>query len=173
MIRSRRCARAGTAVFGKVAVVVAALGLTGGLTGDAEAQILGTADSFGVLAAPPSPTPARASFRAMSASRQAARSWAFPPAWCGDRNIHAADAVAAQAQVDLTTAYNTLQGLPSQVNLTGQNLGGMTSPGRLQFRDFRSADGGAHAQWPGQSVPLSGSSKSGARSRLPAIRWSC
>lgn len=40
--------------------------------------------------------------------------------------IHAADAVAGQAQVDLTTAYNTLQALPSQVSLTGQNLGGMT-----------------------------------------------
>ncbi|MET0194755.1 MAG: autotransporter domain-containing protein, partial [Hyphomicrobiaceae bacterium] len=36
------------------------------------------------------------------------------------------DAVAAQAQVELTAAYNSLQGLPSQFNLTGQNLGGLT-----------------------------------------------
>ena len=42
--------------------------------------------------------------------------------------FHAADAVAGQAQTDLTTAYNTLQGLPSQVNLTGQNLGGLVLP---------------------------------------------
>ena len=45
----------------------------------------------------------------------------MPPA-----GIHAGDSVAAQAQTDLTTAYNTFQGLPSQVDLTGQNLGGLT-----------------------------------------------
>ncbi len=52
----------------------------------------------------------------------------FPPGIVAPPGtIHAGDASAAQAQVDLTTAYNTLQGLPSQVDLTGQNLGGMTS----------------------------------------------
>jgi uncharacterized protein with beta-barrel porin domain len=37
--------------------------------------------------------------------------------------IHAADAVALQAQSDLTTAYNVLAGRPSTVDLTGQVLG--------------------------------------------------
>lgn len=36
------------------------------------------------------------------------------------------NAVAAQAQSDLTAAYNTTAGLPCDVNLTDQDLGGMT-----------------------------------------------
>jgi hypothetical protein len=48
--------------------------------------------------------------------------------------IHSADAVAAQAQVDVTTAYNTLAALPPQFDLTGQDLGGMTlTPATFQF----------------------------------------
>ncbi|PKN52446.1 MAG: hypothetical protein CVU55_04170 [Deltaproteobacteria bacterium HGW-Deltaproteobacteria-13] len=40
--------------------------------------------------------------------------------------IHAGDAVAAQAQSDLTSAYNLYLGTPCTVDLTGQNLGGLT-----------------------------------------------
>jgi Ice-binding-like len=40
--------------------------------------------------------------------------------------IHAADAVAYQAQSDLTTMYNFAAGQPCNANLTGQNLGGLT-----------------------------------------------
>lgn len=40
--------------------------------------------------------------------------------------IHAADAVAAQAQADLTTAYDALAATPTLVDLTGTNLGGLT-----------------------------------------------
>jgi type VI secretion system secreted protein VgrG len=40
--------------------------------------------------------------------------------------IDAGDATAAQAQSDLTTAYNTAAGTPCNVDLTGQNLGGLT-----------------------------------------------
>jgi type VI secretion system secreted protein VgrG len=39
---------------------------------------------------------------------------------------HAADAVAGQAQADLTVAYNTAAGLPCDANLTNQDLGGLT-----------------------------------------------
>jgi uncharacterized protein with beta-barrel porin domain len=48
--------------------------------------------------------------------------------------IHVSDALAIQAQIDLTTAYNTLAGRPVTTNLTGQNLGGLTlTPGVYSF----------------------------------------
>ena len=48
--------------------------------------------------------------------------------------IHAGDATAAQAQADLTTAYNAIAGLPCGTALTGQDLGGMTlAPGVYCF----------------------------------------
>ncbi len=49
----------------------------------------------------------------------------FPPGVVNG-TIHAADAVALQAQNEATTAYNTLAALPSTTDLTGQDLGGMT-----------------------------------------------
>jgi hypothetical protein len=51
----------------------------------------------------------------------------FPPGiLVAPFTFHAGDAVAAQAQTDLTTAYNAATALaPTQV-LTGQNLGGLT-----------------------------------------------
>jgi outer membrane autotransporter protein len=49
-------------------------------------------------------------------------------------SIHQNDAVAIQAQIDLITAYNNLAGRPTTVNLTGQNLGGLTLvPGVYNF----------------------------------------
>lgn len=58
----------------------------------------------------------------------------FPPGIVTGGAIHAADAVAAQAQSDLTTAYNTAAGTPCGVDLTGQNLGGLVlTPGVYCF----------------------------------------
>jgi len=49
-------------------------------------------------------------------------------------SIDANNAVAIQAQIDLFTAYQNLVGRPTNVNLTGQNLGGLTLvPGVYNF----------------------------------------
>jgi hypothetical protein len=48
--------------------------------------------------------------------------------------IHDTDAVAAQAQADLTVAYNTAAAQPTPVDLTGIDLGGLTlTPGAYAF----------------------------------------
>jgi hypothetical protein len=58
----------------------------------------------------------------------------FPPGVVTGGTIHAADAVAAQAQSDLTTTYNNLAGMACNSNLTGQDLGGKTlTPGVYCF----------------------------------------
>jgi type VI secretion system secreted protein VgrG len=44
--------------------------------------------------------------------------------------VHAADAIAAQGQADLTTQYNAIAGMACTADLTGQNLGLLTlTPG--------------------------------------------
>ena len=50
----------------------------------------------------------------------------FPPGIVTGGTIHAADAVALQAQTDTTTTYNNLAGQTCTSDLTGQDLGGMT-----------------------------------------------
>jgi hypothetical protein len=58
----------------------------------------------------------------------------FPPGIVIGGTIHAADAVAAQAQNELTTVYNSLAGSACNTNLTGQDLGGLTlTPGVYCF----------------------------------------
>jgi ice-binding like protein/exosortase sorting signal-containing protein len=58
----------------------------------------------------------------------------FPPGIVNSGSIEAATAVAGQAQVDLTTAYNALAAQPCTQDLTGQNLGGLTlTPGVYCF----------------------------------------
>ncbi|PNP48834.1 hypothetical protein THARTR1_10279 [Trichoderma harzianum] len=50
----------------------------------------------------------------------------IPPGIVVNGVIHMADASAAQAQADVTTAYNAAAGLAPTADLTGQDLGGMT-----------------------------------------------
>jgi type VI secretion system secreted protein VgrG len=58
----------------------------------------------------------------------------FPPGIVTGGTIHAANAVAAQAQSDLTAVYNSLASATCNTDLTGQDLGGMTlTPGVYCF----------------------------------------
>jgi len=58
----------------------------------------------------------------------------FPPGIVVNGSIHAADSVAAQAQTELTTTYNSLASAPCNTDLTGQDLGGLTlTPGVYCF----------------------------------------
>ena len=96
------------------------------LSTSAEAQILGTADSFGVLAGSTVTNTGSSVLEGNVGVSPGSAVVGFPPGIVvPPGTIHAGDAVAGQAQVDVTTAYNTLQGLPAQFNLTGQDLGGM------------------------------------------------
>jgi hypothetical protein len=58
----------------------------------------------------------------------------FPPGIVVNGTIHAADAVANQAQTDLGAAFDSAADIACGTNLTGQNLGGLTlTPGVYCF----------------------------------------
>lgn len=87
---------------------------------------LGTADSFAVLAGASitntnSPTVVNGDLGVSPGNSISG----FPPGTVNG-TVHNADAVAAQAQSDLTTAYNSAAGRACNTVLTGQNLGGLT-----------------------------------------------
>lgn len=90
----------------------------------AQATDLGTAATFGVLGASTvtntGPTVVNGDLGVSPGSSVTG----FPPGIVTG-TIHAADAAAAQAQNDVTTAYNALAALPCGTNLTGQDLGGL------------------------------------------------
>lgn len=96
------------------------------LASDAEAQILGTAEMFGVLAGTTVTNTGPSVIMGSVGVSPGNAIVGFPPGIVvPPGTINAGNAVAAQAQIDLTTAYNSLQGRPSQVDLTGQDLGGL------------------------------------------------
>ncbi|MGP0074736.1 MAG: ice-binding family protein [Bryobacteraceae bacterium] len=58
----------------------------------------------------------------------------FPPGTVSSGTIHRTDAAAGQAETDLGTAYGNAAGQMATMDLTGQNLGGLTlSPGVYHF----------------------------------------
>ncbi|MDO9384093.1 MAG: ice-binding family protein [Hyphomicrobiaceae bacterium] len=92
----------------------------------AHAQILGSAADFGVLAGSTVSNTGPSVIQGSVGVSPGGAVVGFPPGIVLPPGvIHAADATASQAQTDLTTAYNTLMGMPSQVDLTGQDLGGL------------------------------------------------
>ena len=116
-----------------VAAVVALM-MVWPLASEAEAQVLGTAESFAVLGGQTVTNTGSSVITGNVGVSPGSAVTGFPPGIVIGGTIHAADAVAAQAQSDLTTAYNSLQALPFDVNLTGQDLGGLfLMPGVYNF----------------------------------------
>ncbi len=96
---------------------------------------LGSADSFAVLAGTTvtntnTPTIVHGNLGVWMGSAVTG----FLPGSVSGGTIHAADATAMQAQGDLTTAYNLAAGQSCDLNLSGQDLGGLTlTPGVYCF----------------------------------------
>ncbi|MEO8508469.1 MAG: IPTL-CTERM sorting domain-containing protein [Betaproteobacteria bacterium] len=102
----------------------------------AAAQIsLGTAVDFGVLAGSAVTNVGASVVTGNLGISPGSAISGFPPGIVTPPGvIHSADAIAAQAQVDLTTAYNALASTPTLVDLTGVDLGGLTlTPGVYGF----------------------------------------
>jgi type VI secretion system secreted protein VgrG len=95
---------------------------------------LGTAQSFAVLGGSTvTNTGASVITGDLGVSPGAAVTGFFPPGIVTG-TIHSANAVALQAQNDVTTQYNALAGAACLADLTGQDLGGMTlTPGVYCF----------------------------------------
>jgi len=92
----------------------------------AQAPPLGTAGNFAVLAGSTVTNTGATHITGELGVSPGTATTGFPPGVVTGGTIHQNDAVAQQAQSDLTTAYNALAGLPCGTVLTGQDLGGQT-----------------------------------------------
>jgi len=101
----------------------------------AAAQVsLGTAQNFGVLGGSTVTNTGATTVNGNVGVSPGSAVTGFPPGVVVGGAIHSNDAVAMQAQNDLTTAYNNIASTPCTVDLTGQNLGGLTlTPGVYCF----------------------------------------
>ncbi|HUY32894.1 MAG TPA: ice-binding family protein [Pirellulales bacterium] len=103
--------------------------------------ILGSANSFAVLASSTVTNTGPSVITGNLGVSPGTALAGFSPAVVNG-TIHAGDAVAAQAQSDLHTAYNILAGRAATTNLTGQNLGGLTlTPGVYHFNSSAQLSG--------------------------------
>lgn len=76
----------------------------------------------------------------------------FPPGFVNG-TIYTTDAVAQQAQSDLTTAYDTLAGMAFDQDLSGQDLGGLTlTTGVYSFSSSAGLTGALTLSGPGDFV---------------------
>ena len=101
----------------------------------AAAQIsLGTAQNFGVLGGSTVTNTGATTVNGSVGVSPGSAVTGFPPGIVVGGAIHSNDAVAMQAQNDLTTAYNNIVTTPCTADLTGQDLGGLTlTPGVYCF----------------------------------------
>lgn len=88
-------------------------------TGAHAADVLGSASSFAVLAGSAVNNAGSTAIHGdLGVTTNGAIS-GLPPGSVTNGTIHSADAATAQAQTDLTTAYNSLAGMAVTQNLTG------------------------------------------------------
>src|SRR3990172_7360126 len=119
---------------GLVLAVLLHHGLFPGLVAQAQ-TFLGTAQSFGVLGGSAVTNTGPSVINGDLGVWPGLSVTGFPPGVVViPGTIHAGDAVAQQAQSDVTTAYNALAGMACNTDLTGQDLGGLTlTPGVYCF----------------------------------------
>ena len=100
------------------------------------APTLGTAKSFAVLGGQTVTNTGPSTIHGDLGVSPGSAVTGFPPGQViAPGTIHTADAVALQAQSDLTTAYNALAGQPSTSLKSGQDLGGQTLVGGVYTFD--------------------------------------
>lgn len=97
------------------------------ISSSAVAQIsLGTAQNFGVLGGSTVTNTGATTVNGNVGVSPGTAVTGFPPGVVVGGAIHSNSVVAMQAQNDLTTAYNNIAATPCTVDLTGQDLGGLT-----------------------------------------------
>jgi uncharacterized protein with beta-barrel porin domain len=128
-IATRRFARRVTAAFAAIGLLV----VCPISPSHAQAPPLGSAQSFGVLAASAitntGPTVINGNLGISPNNLSSVTGFTFstiPGPGVVNGSAHLGDAVAAQAQLDITAAYNALFNMPIAHDLTGQDLGGKT-----------------------------------------------
>jgi uncharacterized protein with beta-barrel porin domain len=118
-------------ICGLAAIIVAA----STSTVFAQAPDLGTAADFAVLAGSNVSNTGATTLNGSLGVSPGSAVTGFPPAIVvAPGGTFIGDAVAVQAQIDLTTAYNAAASRPTTADLTGKNLGGLTlTPGVYNF----------------------------------------
>ena len=106
-------------------IVLSVFLMAGSIARAATVPGLGTADSFAVLGGSTVTNTGSSTVNGDLGVSPGSAVTGFPPGLVNG-TIHAADAAAAQAQADLTIAYNSAAGQACNTDLTGQDLGGLT-----------------------------------------------
>jgi hypothetical protein len=102
-------------------------GFAGAIVTSAPAPLLGTASTYGILAGSTVTCVTGGTINADVGVSPGSTTTGFPPCTItGATNL--ANAASAQAQVDLTAAFNQLAGLPCGTVITPADLGGRTLP---------------------------------------------